>query len=182
MKRLLVVLAMALVLAVVAAPVWAQQLTGGCSAFGDSGVDQTNVVDATRSNPFEIDPEGSVSYRATSPGPIKNHTWEVWVDVGGFRITIADGGDPNDDEDTETAGVESVPENIDEVESNPLVGELIGIYLVGGSIAGEGGECSGNAYVLIPGNPLGSTAGKVGAGLAVLGFVGFAAAGFAKRP
>ena len=71
------------------------ELNGGCTVEAQSDVDTTVMTDTTRQDPFEIDPEGGLSWFATSPEPIMDHTWEIWVDVGGFAVVVADGGDTN---------------------------------------------------------------------------------------
>ncbi len=43
------------------------QLNGGCSVNSTSSLDSTVVTDTSRSDPFEIDPEGSLTWMASSP-------------------------------------------------------------------------------------------------------------------
>ena len=67
----------------------AQSLEGGCTVDATSDLDETTMTDATRGNPFEVDPEGTIAWVANSPGPIMDHTWVINVDVGGFGVPVA---------------------------------------------------------------------------------------------
>ena len=80
------------------------QINGGCAVQAESSVDSTTVTDTSRQDPFQVDPEGSLSWSATSPAPITNHLWEIYVDIGGFPLVVAsnDEPEPNTDEDTRT--------------------------------------------------------------------------------
>jgi hypothetical protein len=144
---------------VLALPASADSITGGCTVNASSDVDSTNVTDATSNDPFEIDPAGSLSWTANSAGPIKNHTWAISTEVGGIPVRLAQGGDPNDDGTVTSTGEESIPGLIAMLEEKgswpatvaPLLSELSGIYKVSGSISGEGGSCSGVAWVRLGG-------------------------------
>lgn len=142
-------------------------LDGGCTVSATSGVDGTMVTDTSRGNPFDIDPDGTVSWTATSPGPITDHQWDVWVDVGGFALIVADGGDDNADEDTENMGSEPVRPYIDEI-AEYAFGDPVGIYLVGGSITGSGGSCEGQAWVRLPGGAFTNAVGQGSTALLLL--------------
>lgn len=124
------------------------QLNGGCTVSADSGIDSTAVVDTSRSDPFDVDPDGSVTWTATSPAPIMNHTWEIWVDVGGFSVTVADGGDPNTGKSKSNEGTEPVGTYVDFLEETTGV-PVVGIYQVGGFIRGDGGACDGFGFVRV---------------------------------
>lgn len=86
------------------------------------------MLDATREEPFEIDPDGTISWNATSTQPITNHTWVIYSDVGGSS------------------------------------------------------SCSGEAYVLLRGNPLTELVGQVALAIAVLGALLVVRGGVAKSP
>lgn len=151
----------------------AQSLEGGCTVNATSDLDQTTMTDATRDNPFDVDPEGSISWVANSPGPIMDHTWVINVDIGGFGLPVARGGDPNTDGTQTSEGERSIPELIEDAEASgvpnaQLLGSLRGIYRVFGSIDGTG-SCSGDAFVFIQGNPLTELVGQVAAGMAGVG-------------
>jgi hypothetical protein len=139
------------------------ELNGGCTVEAQSDVDSTIVTDTTRGNPFEIDPDGGLTWHATSPAPIMNHTWEIWVDVGGFPIVLADGGEENSAGDTENSGeVSNINELVDEV--SDISGQVIrGVFEVGGDISGDGGACDGFAFVKLTADPFSTTVSQIAA-------------------
>jgi hypothetical protein len=147
------------------------ELNGGCTVEAQSDVDSTIVSDTTRQNPFEVDPEGGLSWFATSPGPIMDHTWEIWVDVGGFAVVVADGGDPNTDGDLENEGdVADVSVYVEEVTA--VSGQQIrGVFEVGGDIEGSGGACDGFAFVRLTADPLSTLASQIAAGLGLIALI-----------
>lgn len=142
-------------------------LNGGCTVSATSDLDVTTVSDTSRSDPFDIDPDGTVSWEATSGGAIMDHTWEIWVDVGGFPLVVADGGDDNTDGDTTNEGSEPVRPYVDDIGS-AIGGDPSGIYLVGGDIAGDGGACDGQAWVRLSGSVLSNFVGQGALGLLVI--------------
>lgn len=163
----------------------AQSLEGGCTVQATSDLDQTTMTDATRGNPFDVDPEGTISWIATSPGPIMEHTWVINVDVGGFGLPVARGGDANTDGTQTSEGSRSIPELIEDAEAAgvpnaQLLGSLRGIYRVFGDITGTD-TCSGDAYVFIRGNPLQETVGQVAAGVTALGAIMVIGSGVKKK-
>jgi|FLYL01.1.fsa_nt_gi hypothetical protein len=169
----------------VTSPAVAQSLDGGCTVTATSDVDSTTVVDATRADPFRVNPEERISWVATSPGAIQNHTWSIQVEVGGVGVTVARGGDPNEAGVTTSEGSRSIPELVEQAQQAGVPGAglldgLRGIYRVSGSISGEGGSCSGDGYVLIEGSPLESPVGQAGTGVAVVGLGLTLAAGVAR--
>lgn len=172
MKRLFIATSV-LTLMGLAVSASAQSLKGGCTVDATSDLDQTTMTDATRDNPFEVDPEGSISWVANSPGPIMDHTWVINVDVGGFGVPVARGGDPNTAGTQTSEGERSIPELVEDAEASgvpnaQLLGSLRGIYRVFGSIEGTA-SCSGDGYVLIVGNPLTELVGQIAAALALVG-------------
>lgn len=142
-------------------------LDGGCTVSAMSDLDATTVTDTSRSNPFDIDPDGTVSWEATSNGAIMNHTWEIWVDVGGFALIVAQDGDDNADGDTSNEGSEPVRPYVDDIGSY-IGGDPSGIYLVGGNIIGEGGSCEGQAWVRLSGGAFSNLVGQGAAGLLLI--------------
>lgn len=170
MRRLFIILVGATAVLAAAAPALAQSLEGGCTVMAESDIDTTDVLDATRSDPFEIDPEGSISWTALSPGPIQNHTWEVGLVIGGIRIAAADGGDANADGDTTSDGSRSIAELIDDAGVG-ILDDLAGVYRVYGSIEGEGGSCSGDGFIRIEGSAFGGLIGQIAGGSTILGLV-----------
>ena len=150
------------------------EVNGGCTVQADSSVDSTVVTDTSRQDPFQIDPEGSLSWVAASPAPITNHLWEIYVDVGGFPVVVAsnDEAEPNTNEDTENTGeVADISAYVAEV-SNYAGLELDGVFEVGGSIEGDGGACEGFGFVELTADPLTTLFSQIAAAVALLALIG----------
>jgi len=149
----------------------AGELNGGCTVEAASDVDTTIVTDTTRQDPFEVDPEGGLSWLATSPGPIMDHTWEIWVDVGGFAVVVAEGGDPNSAGSMENHGdvpdVSVYVEDVTEVSGQ----QIRGVFEVGGDIEGDGGACDGFAFVRLTAAPFGTLASQIAGVLALIALI-----------
>ena len=148
----------------------------------ESSVDSTTVTDTSRQDPFQVDPEGSLSWSATSPAPITNHLWEIYVDVGGFPVVIAsnDEAEPNTDGDTENAGdVPDISSYIAEV-SDVTGLELDGVFEVGGSIEGEGGACDGFGFVELTADPLTTLISQIAAGVGLLALISLLILAFSR--
>lgn len=187
MRRALPAAALLAILLFPAGSALAQSLSGGCTVQATSDLDRTTMTDATRANPFDIDPEGQVSWNASSPAAIRNHTWVINVDLGGLGVAVARGSDPNDAGTLSSVGSRTIADlvAIAEAAGVPnarLLGSLRGIYRVFGEITGEGGSCSGDAYVRLSGNPLSEPVGQVAAAVAALGAIMTIGAGVAKKP
>jgi len=158
------------------------QINGGCAVQAESSVDTTAVTDTSRQDPFQVDPEGSLSWSATSPAPITNHLWEIYVDIGGFPVVIAsnDEAEPNTDGDTENAGdVADVSAYVAEV-SNYTGLELDGVFEVGGSIEGEGGACDGFGFVELTADPLTTLISQIAAGVGLLALISLLVLAFSR--
>lgn len=181
MKRLLTAAAAAALLVLPALPAVAGTLDGGCKVDATSDFDTTNVLDATRSDPFLIDPGGSVSWVATSPGAIQNHEWKVGVKVLGISVQLFSGGDANSAGTQESKGSKSIPEEIARISNSQtswILNNLGGVIEVFGSIDGDGGSCSGSGFISLEVGALDGAVGQVAlgttaAGLALMGLAGF---------
>jgi hypothetical protein len=150
------------------------ELNGGCTVQAVSDLDGTVVTDTSRQDPFDIDPDGALSWTASSPQPITNHLWEIHVDLGGFPVTLADNEEPepNTDQDLENSGdVSDLNAYIDEVTEFAGL-ELAGILEVGGSIDGEGGACDGFGFVRLVADPLTTLIAQIAAGVGALTLIG----------
>jgi hypothetical protein len=149
-------------------------INGGCTVEATSSVDTTVVTDTSRQDPFEVDPDSSLSWVATSPAPITTHFWEIYVDVGGFPVVVASNqeAEPNTDQDTENTGeVADVSAYVAQVSDYAGV-ELDGVFEVGGNIEGEGGECDGFGFVELTAAPLSTLVSQIAAGVGLLALIG----------
>jgi hypothetical protein len=158
------------------------EINGGCTVEATSSVDSTVVTDTSRQDPFQVDPEGSLSWVATSPAPITNHFWEIHVDVGGLRVVIAsnDEAEPNIDEDTENSGdVPNISEYVAQVSDYAGV-ELDGVFEVGGDIEGEGGACDGFGFVELTAAPFSTLISQIAAGVGLIALVGLLTLPFSR--
>lgn len=146
------------------------RLDGTCTVASQSSVDSTTVVDTSKSDPFDIDPDGSLSWQAASDPAITEHNWEISVEFAGFDIPMESGGDPNEDESPGNSDtIEDLTAYIQEV--TDISGqEVRGVFKVGGFIAQDTTViCDGFAFVhLTSDSPLESLVSKVAAGLALL--------------
>ncbi len=150
------------------------ELNGGCTVQATSDNDSTVVTDTSRQDPFEVDPNGSLSWVAISPEPITNHLWEIYVDVGGFPVTVADidEPEPNTSGDQENTGdVAEVSSYVEEISQVAGV-ELTGVFIVGGDIVGDGGACDGFGFVRLTADPLTTLISQIAAGVALLALIG----------
>jgi hypothetical protein len=150
------------------------EINGGCTVEATSSLDSTVVTDTSRQDPFQVDPDGSLSWVATSPAPITNHFWEIYVDVGGFSVGIAsnDEAEPNLDEDTENTGdVADLSVYIAEVSGASGL-ELDGVFEVGGDIEGEGGACDGFGFVELTAEPFSTLISQIAAAVGLVALIG----------
>ena len=186
-KRNVVVVAVVGGLVALAANVaMAQSLQGGCTVTANSDLDSTVMTDATRSNPFDVAAEGAISWNATSSEAIMDNNWVINIDIGGFAVPVAKGGDPNTAGTLTSIDSKSIPDLVQRAKDQGTAGAdlllgLRGIYRVFGEITGSNTSCSGDAYVNVKGNPLMELPGQVAAGLAVLGFILTMLSGLAKK-
>ncbi len=158
------------------------EINGGCSIEATSSVDETVVTDTSRQDPFQVDPEGSLSWVAVSPAPITNHLWEIFVDIGGFAVVIASNNEtePNIDQDTENVGdVANISEYVDE--ASDFIGvELDGVFEVGGNIDGDGGSCDGFGFVELTAEPFSTLVSRIAAGVGLVALLSLLALTFSR--
>lgn len=131
-------------------------------AAGDEPIDFMAAPGAggTLADPFDVELAGGVEWIAASQGPITNHNWRVHV----YGVPIMFGGDENEEEDTEADGAVGVGEALAGI-------PITGLFQVSGSIEGEGGSCSGSAWIRLLGNPVFSVLSIVGYILTLLGLL-----------
>lgn len=125
------------------------EINGGCRVFAASDVDQTDVLDTTRGDPFVIDPDGGLTWEANSPTVFQDYEWEINVILGGIPVTIDSdteanaAGDQDNDGDIADIRAYTSERGID-------IDQLVGVYQVGGSAA----TCDGFGFVQILGDGL----------------------------
>ncbi|NND84423.1 MAG: hypothetical protein HKN46_04680, partial [Acidimicrobiia bacterium] len=125
-------------------------IEGDCTAKAVSDLDSIeSPADTSKSNPFDLDPQGMLAWTATSENPITDHTWQITVDVAGFPYVAANGGSPNDGESQLEVGERDLKQDADQIESILGTSEIGGIYEVSGYIDGTGGRCEGLGFVRI---------------------------------
>lgn len=125
-------------------------IEGGCTASAASDIDSIASPAATsKTDPFDVDPQGMLSWTATSPQPITDHSWQVVVDVAGFDYVAAADGSPNEGESQLEEGSRDLSQDAAEIESILGTSQIGGIYEVRGFIEGDGGRCEGLGFVRI---------------------------------
>jgi hypothetical protein len=145
-------------------------ISGGCTVTASTPLDATTVTDTTKRNPFDIDPNGPLTWNATSPIVFKDHIWFIDVQVANGSITVADNfGNPDPNTDDKTENGDTIPNVAGYVaEVTQFNGdEVRGVFVVSGEITG-GGTCSGLAFVRLVDDPFASLLSKIAAGLAIL--------------
>ncbi len=181
MRRALTIIAFAALAAtMLAMPASAGTMEGDCTASAISGdssradgseLDSKTVAEATESNPFKVDLDGSVSWDARSDVPIEDHTWSIGLIIGGTKAQFFSGGDPNTAGTQTSVGTVSVKDRLDEIQNSMMqwvIGELNGKLEAWGRIEGADGTfCAGTAWVEIDGGF--GLIGLVGAGVAAAG-------------
>jgi hypothetical protein len=152
-------------------------LSGGCTlemtstdAKGAALASASGPGTASPGDPFEVDPRGTVTWKASAP-VITNATYSVSV----FSIPILSGSFVNE-------GGGSGAEDTLNLSEISLLSQLAGLVYVSGSVTGDGGTCTGAAWVKLSGNPLGSIPGIAGLLLGVLGLVGLAGSVLGSHP
>jgi hypothetical protein len=157
------------------------ELNGGCAVEAHSDLDSTIITDTTKSNPFDIDPDGGLSWLASSPGPITDHVWEIWVVIGSFEYVVADGAESNNDMTTTNEGDEPDVRAYVEDLGFRASDQIQGVYEVGGFIEGEGGACGGFGFMRIEGPFFGTIASWVALVLALIALGIFSLIAFTER-
>jgi hypothetical protein len=177
----------ALLFLLMAIPVLAAQLSGGCELQVRSfdgpvvgGVTTGNKVDegqalgpipeggvGSQTRPFKVDPEGSIDFVfKTGTIVFQNNHWSIYA--AGLPIAILSGSDDN-------------PLDLDEtgtVEVNKTVQQLpfkfVGTLLITGDLWGnrDTAHCYGEGYVQVLGDPVGTIPWDVAAALIVIAGLG----------
>jgi len=118
------------------------ELNGGCKVTAASDIDSTTVTETSKQAPFEIDPEGGLTWGATSPTVFTDYEWEIHVALGGIPVTLDSDTEPNDDGSQVNGGeVSDIPAYA--ADRGVDVDLLIGVHEVGGFAA----TCDGFGFV-----------------------------------
>ena len=141
------------------------QLNRGCTAQGQTSVpDGTVVTDSSKRDPFLIDPNGSLSWSATSPEVFMDYDWDMWVEIGSFQVPLDSDHEGNEGGSLINGG--DIPNITDYAAARGIdVSQLRGVYKVGGQAADS---CDGFAFVKLISDPFETLVSKIAAGLAIL--------------
>jgi hypothetical protein len=110
--------------------------------------------------PFDVDRSGKVAWTGTGPA-ITTGSWQI--SIYGVPLPVLSGSIDNPDGQTSADGVVLV--------GDILPVDIVGTFEVSGSVSGDGGSCSGSAWVRVDGNPLTSIPGIAGIGLGIVGLL-----------
>jgi hypothetical protein len=180
MKRLIAALAVcALLLLLVAIPVLAAELTGGCvmqvrsfdgpNATGNevdraqaAGIISEGAV-GSQSRPFKVDPDGSVDFLFNTGSVFQNNHWAIFAQ--GIPVALLAGSDDNP-MDVDETGVVSIG---DAVKLLPF--KVVGTFFITGDLRGNNDQshCHGEGYVQILGDAVGTPLWILAAALIALG-------------
>ena len=168
-----------LLLILVAIPVFAAELSGGCTLDVRSfdGPDATgNEVDAGRASgpipegavgsqmrPFRVDPDGSVDFLFNTGSVVfQNNHWSIYA--LGLPVPILFGQDDNPMDPDET-GIVEVNETV-----QALPFRFVGTLFISGDIWGNSdtSRCHGEGFVQVLGDPVGTIPWIIAAALIVI--------------
>jgi hypothetical protein len=170
MRRFVIAGAVAgLLLGLLALPVAAADLSGGCQLVVRSSDANGNVVDngtvpgaiGSQSNPFKVTWDGRVDFDFSTPVLFQNNHWSMQVE----GIPVFSG---SDDSPTDLDRVGNV------TISTTMPVRLVGLFAVSGDIYGnnDANHCHGDGWIYIQGDPVGTIPWIAGAVLLVLGVIG----------
>ena len=169
------------VLLLTARPADAATISGNCSASAASfaaGVDpddpvnlavdaieipeNSSVDNGSKSNPFELDSQGSVAYSGQTSGQATNQSWGIeFLAIGGL-----DDSDPNDKDERSTSGVKDMSEIFPD--------DVTGLIKVTGTFEADGANCKGSGWIKLVGSPTGTIPWIGGLVAGAIGLLGLA--------
>ena len=154
------------------------QLNGGCEVQAQTSVpDTTFVTDTSKQDPFSIDPNGSLTWGATSPVAFMDYDWDLWVEIGGFQVPLDSGHEGNEGGSQVNGG--DVPNVTQYAEARGIdISQLRGVYKVGGQAADT---CAGFGFVELIADPLETTIAKIALAVAILALIMLLIAALRKR-
>jgi len=154
------------------------QLNGGCEVQAQTSVpDTTFVTDTSKQDPFSIDPNGSLTWGATSPVAFMDYDWDLWVEIGGFQVPLDSGHEGNEGGSQINGG--NVPNVTQYADARGIdISQLRGVYKVGGQAADT---CAGFGFVELIADPLETTIAKIALAVAILALIMLLIAALRKR-
>ena len=154
------------------------QLNGGCQVQAQTSVpDTTFVTDTSKQDPFSIDPNGSLTWEATSPVAFMDYDWDLWVEIGGFQVPLDSGHEGNEGGSQVNGG--NVPNVTQYADARGIdISQLRGVYKVGGQAADT---CAGFGFVELIADPLETTIAKIALAVAILALIMLLIAALRKR-
>ncbi|MCZ6505595.1 MAG: hypothetical protein O6834_06415 [Actinobacteria bacterium] len=154
------------------------QLNGGCEVQAQTSVpDTTFVTDTSKQDPFSIDPNGSLTWGATSPVAFMDYDWDLWVEIGGFQVPLDSGHEGNEGGSQVNGG--NVPNVTQYADARGIdISQLRGVYKVGGQAADT---CAGFGFVELIADPLETTIAKIALAVAILALIMLLIAALRKR-
>lgn len=168
-----------ILLLLLAVPVLAAELTGGCvmevrsfdgpNATGnqvDEGRAQGIIAEGavgSQSRPFKVDPEGSVDFLFNTGAVFQNNTWSIYAQ--GIPVALLAGSDDNP-MDVDETGVVSIGEAV-----KALPFQVVGTFFITGDLWGNNNtsHCHGEGYVQVLGDAVGTPLWILAAALIALG-------------
>ena len=154
------------------------QLNGRCEVQAQTSVpDTTFVTDTSKQDPFLIDPNGSLTWGATSPVVFMDYDWDLWVEIGGFQVPLDSGHEGNEGGSQVNGG--NVPNVTQYADARGIdISQLRGVYKVGGQAADT---CAGFGFVELIADPLETTIAKIALAVAILALIMLLIAALRKR-
>ncbi len=136
---------------------------GGATSAGSAKGAHLVVVPggpgSSASDPLIVEKGGAIAWHGQTSVPLTNHHWHIEL----FGVTVASGGSANSSRERTVSGSANVA---------TFTKELVGLYFVSGSIAGDEGSCSGSFWLEVPGSPLGTPIGIAVVAIGVIALVG----------
>lgn len=150
----LAVLAVAFALTGVPAMTARGDLSGPCtvsavSSFPDDG----SPAASSATDPFDIDPDGTLDWRVAFPEPYETWSGTIGTDIAGFRVPVWTQRLDNTLLETSREGTRDVASDLREVEEISGL-TLTGVYHVFASVKAPGGACKADVYVRIAPNSI----------------------------
>jgi hypothetical protein len=142
------VVALSLAFALTGIPAMSDEggVDGGCTASARAGdSDRVTPEDTSALEPFTIDTEDTLLWRAATPTTFRDWYYSIRVDVAGFPIEAWSDAEPRGPIGPSWEGSEDLSERLGELEDMSGL-RPTGIYHVWGTVRGDEGECDAELY------------------------------------